>query len=164
MKVLTQLMALVPALGFAFFCSGDVLAVGATGNGNLCVPLLGSFQYTTVGIASGADDNVAACPVPLDDQALPSSPSSVNFRVRVYDNSTSAGFSCTAYVHDRDGNPITSVGPRTTSVSGTGGSTLGSPGGTAWTATVTGNVNSNLYTIQCTMPGNYSVLYSQHAR
>jgi hypothetical protein len=164
MKKIWQLVSLVPALGFAVFCSGDVLAAGATANGNLCAPLAGSFQYATVGVASGSDGSVTACAVPLDDQALPSSPSAVNFRAKVFDNSTTAGFSCIAYVHDRDGGLITSVGPRTTSVAGTGSTTFGTPGGLAWTATVAGNVNTNLYTIQCTMPGNYSVLYSQNAR
>jgi len=164
MKNLRRLMMLVPGLGIALLCSGDVLAVGATANGNLCAPLLGTFQYATVGIASGADGNIASCPVPLDDQALPSSPAVVNFRTRVYDNSASGGFSCTAYVHNRDGAMITSAGPFTTSAAFIGGATFGTPGGAAWTATVAGNVNTNLYTIVCTMPGNYSVLYSQNAR
>lgn len=155
MKKLFQLSVLASGLGFVVFCSGDVLAGGATASGSLCVPVnTGAFVYPMSGIASGSDDQYTSCPIPLDDQALTNT---VSFRLRGYDASPNGGYSCAGYVYDNNGNQVAVTAlTKTTTAAFVGATTF-----TSWTASVPGtNLNTNIYFIYCKIPGNYSTIYN----
>jgi hypothetical protein len=160
-KKLKQL-SLLPLLGVAAV-SGDVFASAATASGTHCKPLTGTtYAYDNTGIRNtgtpGSSTIVVSCPIPMDTTALGST---VSFRMRVFDNSFSTGFSCVPYVYSQSGSLIGSGATKTTGTSQTGAVTLG---GSDWTATVSGNVNTNVYMIQCTMPGNSSIIYTQRVQ
>jgi hypothetical protein len=152
----------LPLLALALL-PGDVLASAATVSGTHCKPLSGStYAYDNTGIRNtgtpGSSTIVVSCPIPMDPTALGST---VSFRMRVLDNSTSTGFSCVPYVYSQSGSLVASGATKTTGTSQTGGVTLG---GSDWTATVSGNVATNVYMIQCTMPGNSSIIYTQRVQ
>jgi hypothetical protein len=149
-------------LGLALL-SGDVFASAATVSGTHCKPLAGTtYAYDNTGIRNtgtpGSNTIVVSCPIPMDSAALGPT---VSFRMRVLDNSTSTGFSCVPYVYSQSGSLLSSGATKTTGTSQTGAVTLG---GSDWTATVSGNVNTNVYFIQCTMPGNSSIIYTQRVQ
>jgi hypothetical protein len=151
---------LVLALGCL---SGDVFASAATVSGTHCKPLSGStYAFDNTGIRNtgtpGSSTIVVACPIPMDPTALGST---VSFRMRVFDNSFSTGFSCVPYVYSQSGSLVSSGTTKTTGTSQTGAVTLG---GSDWTVTVAGNVSTNTYVIQCTMPGNSSIVYTQRVQ
>ena len=160
MKNLIKLSAL-PLLGLALL-SGDVFASAATVSGTHCKILAGTtYAYDNTGIkntGSGANTIVVSCPIPMDSTSLGSP---VSFRMRVLDNTINGGFSCVPYVYSQSGSTLSSGATKTTTNAQTGAVTLG---GSDWTATVTGNVNTNIYTIQCTMPGNNSIIYTQRVQ
>lgn len=163
MKKLEQLL-LMPLLGIALM-PGDVFASAATASGTHCKLVYGSpnstYAYQRDGIhntGAGASPITVACTIPMDGTTLGST---VSFRMKVKDNTTSAGFSCVPYVYDQNGTLIGSGATLTTSASQTGNVTLG---GTGWTVSVPGNVNSNIYVIQCSMPGNASIIYNQRVQ
>jgi hypothetical protein len=163
MKNLAQLV-LLPLLGIALL-PGDVFGSPATASGTHCKLVYGSpnstYAYQRDGIHNtgpSASPITVACTIPMDSTKLGST---VSFRMKVKDNSTSAGFSCVPYVYDQNGNLIGSGATMTTSASQTGNVTLG---GTNWTVSVPGNVNSNVYVIQCSMPGNTSIIYNQRVQ
>ncbi len=151
----------LPLLGLALL-SGDVLASASTVSGTLCKPLAGTtFAYDNTGIrntGSGASTIVVSCPITMDSTALGST---VSFRMRVLDNTGSAGFSCVPYVYSQSGSLLASGATKTTTNGQVGAVTLG---GSDWTTGVAGNVNTNIYTIQCTMPGNNSIIYTQRVQ
>jgi hypothetical protein len=156
-KQLLQLSSL-PLLGLALL-SGDVHASAATVSGTHCKPLTGATHaYDNTGIRNtgtpGSNTIVVSCPIPMDPTSLGSP---VSFRMRVFDNSSSTGFSCVPYVYNQSGAVVASGATKTTGTTQTGNITLG---GSDWTATVTGNVATNVYVIQCTMPGNSSIIYT----
>jgi hypothetical protein len=163
-KALVQ-TSLLSALGFALL-SGDAQAGAVTASALLCRPLtnVSGFVYGTNGIANASSTaQVVTCIIPMDNQVLGST---VTFQLRVYDNSTTEGFSCTPSIVTEVGNGAGGTGatPRTTTNAFTGSASLGASGA-AWTATVSGsNVNTNVYAIQCSMPGNFSVIYSARAQ
>jgi len=160
MKKLEQL-ALLSLLGVALL-SGDVLASSATASGTHCKLVYGSPNTTYAimrdGIrntGSGGNPITVACTIPMDNTALAST---VSYRMRVKDNTTAAGFSCVPYVYNQAGAVIASGSSRTTTASQTGNITLG---GTTWTVSVPGmQTNTNVYVIQCSMPGNTSIIYN----
>jgi hypothetical protein len=161
MNKLKQL-SLLPLLGLGLL-SGDVFASASTASGTHCKPLSGTnYAFDNTGIRNtgtpGNNTIVVACPIPVDTTALGST---VSFRMRVFDNSTSTGFSCTPYVYNQSGSAVASGATKTTGTSQTGSLTLG---GADWTASVPGNVNTNVYVIQCTMPGNSSIIYNQRVQ
>jgi hypothetical protein len=157
--------SLLSALGLALL-SGDVQAGAVTASGLLCRPLtnVNQFVYGTNGIANvGSTVEQVTCIIPMDNQVLGTT---VTFQMRVFDNSSTHGFSCTPSIVTEVGNnaPGTPATPRTTAASLTGAVTLGGSGG-AWSATLSGsNVNTNVYAISCSMPGNFSVIYSARAQ
>jgi hypothetical protein len=119
------------------------------------------FQLGAMGIQLntpvGAHEAVS-CIIPIDDTVLPNT---VNFEMRVYDNSSVEGFDCAPMIINEVGNPATTVTPgsKTTTGPNVGAFTLSG----SWTATTTtGNVNTNLYAIRCYVPGNGSIIYSAH--
>ena len=163
MKTLLQLSVL-PALGFVLL-SGDVHAV--TASAAFCKPIIpsSSFVYSAMGFAnlSAANPNVGpppiTCLIPMDDAALGSN---VSFQMRVYDNSVEEGFSCQAVVANEIGASVvaSSSGGQTSTTEAFQGSATFS-----WSVTVSGtNVNTNMYAITCSMPGNFSVIYSARAQ
>jgi hypothetical protein len=159
MKNLFSMAAVLCAAGLAL-TAHDVFA-GATLGGANCVGLLGA--QATYGTQAAANFTSSAftmnCPIDVDHQ-LPST--TVNFRARVSDNSTTEGFSCTGFVHDQNGVQIGATSARTTSVAGTGSSTLPSAG--TWTATIsTTQANTHIYSIQCSTPGNQSSIATVRA-
>jgi hypothetical protein len=162
-KTLVQ-ASLLSALGLVLL-SGDVQAGAVTASALLCRPLTNptNFAYGTQGFANvGSNIEQITCIIPMDNQVLGSS---VSFQLRVFDNSSTQGFSCSPSIVNEVGNGTggTGAGSRTTGDAFTGSSTLGSAG--AWTATVSGsNVNTNVYAITCGMPGNFSVIYSARAQ
>lgn len=158
MKKLLQL-SLFAALGIASL-SSDVQAGSATAGGALCKPLsTGSYIAGTVEfLNTGSSSMVVSCPVPMDSVKLGST---VIFRLRGKDLSSSAGFSCTAYVNNQNGSIVASVGPLSTDVAGTGTFTLGP--GQGWSVSNLTNVDTNMYVIQCEVPGNFSTIYTVRA-
>lgn len=163
MKQLEQ-VALLPLLGIALVTS-DVFASAATVSGTHCRLVYGSpnstYAYMRDGIRNtGAATSpiTVACTIPMDKFALGST---VSFRMRVKDNTASAGFSCVPYVYNQSGSVIASGATKTTTNAQTGNLTLG---GSDWTVAVSGNVNTNVYVIQCSMPGNTSIIYDQRVQ
>lgn len=157
-KTLVQLSVL-PALGFAVF-SGDVQAVTASADFCKAIAPSSNQVYSAMGFANLEDppNGVAAtCIIPTDAALGPS----VIFQLRVFDNDTTQEFSCSPAVHDEMGNDLLQNDPpssQTTGVSFVGSATLN------WTVTLPGpNVNTNTYAIFCTMPGNFSTIYSASA-
>ncbi len=156
--------SLLSALGLVLLC-GDVQAGAVTASALLCRPLtnVSGFVYGTNGIANAASTaQVVTCIIPMDNQVLGST---VAFQMRVFDNSATEGFSCVPSIVNEVGNGAGGTGAteRTTTAEFTGSSTLGAFG--TWTATTAGaNVNTNVYAIQCSMPGNFSVIYSARAQ
>ncbi len=163
MKTLLQ-TSVLSALGFALL-AGDVRAGAVTASANLCRPLTNPqvFVYGTMGFANaGSNIEQISCIIPMDNQVLGST---VAFQRRVFDNSDTQGFSCAPAIISEVGNGTggSSSGARTTTDVFVGASTLGQFGG--WTATVSGsNVNTNVYAITCSMPGNFSTIYSARAQ
>lgn len=158
MKKLEQLALLGAAL-----VSGDVLASATTASGTYCKLAYGSpnstYAYMRDGIRNtgpGTSPITVACTIPMDNTALGST---VSFRMRVNDNAAAAGFSCVPYVYDQNGSVLSSGSPKTTTAAYVGTTTLG--GGTTWQVPVVNNVSSNVYVIQCSMPGNNSIIYTQ---
>jgi hypothetical protein len=162
-KTLVQ-ASLLSAVGLVLL-SGDVQAGAVTASALLCRPLTNpsGFVYGTNGIANVSSNvELVTCIIPMDNQVLGST---VAFQMRVFDNSSTQGFSCAPTIINEVGNGTggTDAGARTTTEAFTGTSTLGVFGN--WTATVSGsNVNTNVYAIQCSMPGNFSVIYSARAQ
>jgi hypothetical protein len=78
----------------------------------------------------------------------------VNWRARVFDNSTTAAVTCYANAFNQDGGTVASSTVKTTSVSGTGTSTL------SGTISVSPQSSSYTYGVTCTLPGNQSAIYS----
>jgi hypothetical protein len=152
---------MVPALVFALL-SGDLNASPVTALGSHCRAVPGSVvQYLAYGIANlNTTTSTVVCPIPMDSSALGST---VTFRMRVTDLSTTAGFSCTPYVFSQDGNLAGVGAARTTGTSETGAITLAVQNNVNWTASVPGNVNTNMYSIRCTMPGNGSTIRTARA-
>src|SRR5262245_21395653 len=155
-------LSFLPLFALALL-SGDVFASAATVSGTLCKPLSGTtFAYDNTGIRNTAIPSsntiTVSCPIPMDGTALGST---VSFRMRVLDNSTSTGFSCIPYVYNQSGSLVSAGATKTTGTLQTGTVTLG---GSDWTATVSGNVATNIYTIQCTMPGNNSIIHTQRVQ
>ena len=159
MKKLWQL-SMLAALGVASL-SGDVKAGAATAAGALCRPLTsGSYIAGTVSFTNtGSTGITVSCPIPMDNVALGST---VTFRVSANDASTTDGFTCIPYVHNENGTAIDDAGPRTSAFSLTGLITLGGTG-SGWTANVPGNVNTNMYAVQCYVPGNFSSINTVRA-
>jgi hypothetical protein len=163
---------LLPTLGFAVvsgfsLLSDDASANPLTASGAHCKPLAsGTYSYTdpaasgnTIGITkTGSSSGTVSCLIPMDATALGST---VTFKLRVLDNSTTQGFTCTPYVVNQNGVIIASGATRTTTAAATGTLTIGAA--VAWTASVPGNVNTNLYAIQCAIPGNNSRIYTARA-
>lgn len=149
-------LSFVPALLFVAL-SGDAFASPTTASANHCRPVTsGTYTYGTVGIANlGTNNMTVACPIPMDATALGST---VSFRMRVTDNSTVGGFSCTPYVFTQDGSQLAAGAAKTTTGPQTGGVTFSS-----WTVSVPGNVNTNMYSIRCSIPGNFSVINTARA-
>jgi hypothetical protein len=161
-KTLLQ-TSILSALGFALL-SGDVHAGAVTASAMFCRPHVTAtnFVYGTMGFANvGSSAESVSCIIPMDNQVLGSS---VAFQLRVFDNSTTEGFSCTPAIVNEIGNGTGgTTSSRSTTAAFTGASTLGSFGN--WTATVSGsNVNTNVYAINCMMPGNFSIIYSARAQ
>jgi hypothetical protein len=146
--------SLLAGFGIALL-SGAGFASTTIAPGTLCRPLTGgSYSYPSPGVGivnSGSSNLFVSCTVPMDNVALPNT---VNFTMYVKDNSTS-DFSCVPYVYDQNGSLLASGVAMTTT--GTGAKTL------TGTATVAANVNTNVYTIQCSMPGSGSQIYTQKA-
>lgn len=159
MKKLLQL-SVPPALLLAFL-SGDVHAGAATASGLFCRPLGdGPFnlEYRNFAFANlGSSSITVTCTIPMDSSALGTT---VTFRMRVEDKSTSAGFSCVPYVVTEVAGQIGGSPARTTTAAQTGWFTLAS----SWTVSVPGNVNTNMYAIQCVVPGNGSTIFSARAQ
>lgn len=162
-------LSFLPALGFALISgvsllSDDAGASPLTASGNHCKILFsGSYAYgnpsTVIGIANtGSSNGTVSCLIPMDATALGST---VTFKLRVLDNSTTLGFTCTPYVVNQDGTIIASGATRSTTAAATGTLTIGAA--TPWTASVSGNVNTNLYAIQCAIPGSTSRIYTARA-
>ncbi len=78
----------------------------------------------------------------------------VNFRARVFDNSTTRAVTCYGVVYNQNGSSIATTPAQTTSISGTGTSNL-----TA-SVYVSAQSSSHTYGINCTLPGNQSAIYS----
>jgi hypothetical protein len=159
-KKLVQL-SFPPLVGLALL-SGDVFASAATVSGTHCRPVLGStYAYDTSGFqntaTSGSSTVTVSCTIPMDTTALGST---VTFRMQVIDNTSSGGFSCVPYVYSQSGSLLASGPVRTTSNAFVGSLWIGSFGN--WQASVPGNVNTNVYTIQCTVPGQGSLIVTQH--
>jgi hypothetical protein len=157
----TWQLSLLPALGIALL-SADVNAGASTASGTLCRPAVGtSVAYGTVGVQNvgGIMGNVS-CAVPMDDVALGSS---VNFRVSVYDNSSTDSVSCAPYVVNEQGTTVATAAAKVTGVGATGAFTLTGTLGAPWPGAVAGNVNTNMYAIQCQLPPG-SVIYTVRAQ
>jgi hypothetical protein len=86
----------------------------------------------------------------MDDVALGSS---VTFRVRAYDSSSSESVSCFGVVAHESGSQAVTSGTMATGVSDVGTFTLSS------TVSVPNNVNTNMYAVSCSVP-NGSVIYT----
>jgi hypothetical protein len=146
--------SLLAGLGIALL-SGALFASNTIASGTLCRPLsASSYAYPNAGIGiinTGSSNIFVSCSIPMDNVALTNK---VNFTMYVKDNSSS-DFSCIPYIYDQDGNLLVSGAAMT--ATGTGAKTL------TGTATVAANVNSNVYTIQCSMPGGSSQIYTAKA-
>lgn len=146
--------SLLAAFGVALL-SGGVGASTTIASGALCRPLSGSsYAYVNAGIGilnTGSSSIHVSCTIPMDNTALGST---VNFTMYVKDNSSS-NFSCAPYVYNQDGSLLASGAAMTTT--GTGNKTL------TGSATVAGNVNTNVYAIQCTVPGSSSQIFTAKA-
>lgn len=153
MKKLIQ-RALLAGFG-VMLMSGAGLASTTITSAAICRPLAGStYAYVNAGIGvinTGSSDIYMSCTVPMDSTALGST---VNFTVYAQDNSAS-NFSCIGYVYNQDGS-LLSTGT-TMSATGTGAKTL------TGTASVPGNVNTNVYAIQCAIPGSNSQIFTVKA-
>lgn len=159
-------LSILPALGLALL-SSDVNASASTASGTLCRLLAVTsgvgIAYGTVGAQnSGSGPNLAtfSCPVPMDDVALGSS---VNFRVRVYNNSSTDVTSCTPFVNTENGGTAKTAAAKSTPAGSIGTFTLTGTGFSPWPGSVPGNVNTNMYAVQCTLPPG-SVVYSVRAQ
>jgi len=150
---------LLAALGIAWH-SSDVKAGNATAGGALCKPLTaGSYIAGTVEfLNTGSAPMTVSCPVPMDSVKLGST---VAFRLRGRFLSSSTGFSCTAYVNNQNGSIVAGVGPLSTDGPGTGTFTLGP--GQGWSVNIPSNVDTNMYVVQCEVPGNFSTIYTVRA-
>lgn len=152
-------LSFLPALGLALFAA-DVNAGAATASGTLCRPLgLSVLAYGTVG-AQNINGGPVSCAVPMDDVALGSS---VNFRVQVYDNSFTEGFSCVPSVVSESGATIKTAAAKTTPANQVGSFTLTGTVQAPWPGSVSGNVNTNMYAMQCYVPPG-SVIYTVRAQ
>lgn len=78
----------------------------------------------------------------------------VNFRARVFDNSTTTAATCYGVVYNQDSSTVATTSALTTSVSGTGTTNL------TGSVTVSPQFSSYTYGINCTLPGNQSAIYS----
>jgi hypothetical protein len=141
-------------LGVALL-SGGVFASTTITSAAICRPLAGStYAFVNAGIGilnTGSSDIYVSCTVPMDNTALGNP---VNFTVYAKDNSAS-DFSCIGYVYDQNGGLVATG--TTMSATGTGAKTL------TGTASVVGNVNTNVYAIQCALPGSNSQIYTVKA-
>ena len=152
MKNLVRFYAItiLTALGLGSIPS-DVWA-GATAPGNGCTVLLGGTpNYGTTGLANNTGSTlVVSCPIPMD-HALGNT---VTFRVYINDRSATEVLSCAGYVHDLNGGQLGSATPNMVcSNSQTECSELVSA-----STTVPSQSSSNVYSVQCTIPG--SAIYS----
>lgn len=155
MKTSAALLVL-PALGLGLL-SGDVQAVTASAAFCKAIGPSSAFQYSAMGFANLGVDSSSTCVIPTD-AALGTT---VTMELRVFDNSSSAGFNCFAAVNNEVGNNAASspITWQSTTDVFVGSQTF------TWTVTVPGNVSSNIYAIYCgTIPGNFSVIYSAKAQ
>jgi len=113
-----------------------------------------NLTYTTM-IFHGSYDESApllgvTCPLPIENTLG----TTVNFRARVFDNSTTTRAQCFGVAYDQNGTALVTSAAMNTSVAGTGVSTLTS------SITVSPQSSSYTYGVHCTLPGNQSAIYS----
>lgn len=129
--------------------SSDVWA-GATANGNQCVPLTGTsgVSFGSNGIQNNNSTTISvSCPVEIDHLLG----ATVTFRVSGFDNSSTQNFSCTGIANNQDASTVGTSAPMT--ALGTGAKVL-----TSSPTTVSPQSASNIYFVNCTMPGGGSVI------
>jgi len=159
MKHLMSLATLLSA-GAIAFAPGEA-AGGTTSVGSLCQVydyMLAqpppNLKYTNMVFHGSYDESApllgVTCPLPVENTLG----TTVNFRARVFDNSTTTRAQCYGAAYDQNGTALVTSAAMNTSVSGTGVSTLTS------SITVSPQSSSYTYGIHCTLPGNQSAIYS----
>jgi hypothetical protein len=158
MNVMRRLVVLSSVLcaGAISFTPGDAVG-GSTAVGSNCHVY--NYQLTTPPpyltdtnvIAHGLYDPDApllgvTCSLPTENTLG----STVNFRARVYDGSSTTGVSCYGVVYNQDGTAIVTSSTTSTSGAGMGYSTL------TRSVTVSPQSSSYTYGLVCTLPGNLS--------
>lgn len=154
------LLASFLGIGGVGLAPSDALG-GSTATGGHCQVF--NYQFSTPppflrhtnAISHGLYDESAqllgvTCTLPTENTLG----TTVNWRARVFDNSTTTAVTCSATAFNQDGGTVASSSVKTTSVSGTGTSTL------SGTIAVSPQSSSYTYGVTCTLPGNQSAIYS----
>ncbi len=158
MKVKMSSLAMIASVGVVGLSAG--VANSTSSAGINCVSWgTGNLPgYTPSAALNPNYDNNSilplACPVDMDHTP---SGSTVTFRLKLFDNSTTKGFSCTATVYDSNGSAIATSSAMTTPTTSTGTYTLYK------TINVAPQSSFNTYAINCQVPGNQSAVLNVSA-